>query len=123
MERTRSGALTAQLQALHGLVRQGLDILYDARDLAEFGELLHAGWELKRQFSDAVSNALIDEAYARARRAGAVGGKLLGAGGGGFLLLYAEPYNQAAVRAALAGMREVRFRFEHRGSHLAFYQP
>ena len=77
----------------------------------------------KRQLSDAVSNPLIDDAYDRARQAGAIGGKLLGAGGGGFLLLYVEPYNQEAVRQALSGMPEVPFHFESQGSRLIFYRP
>jgi D-glycero-alpha-D-manno-heptose-7-phosphate kinase len=123
IERTKSGMITEHLLRLHQLVQQAIDTLYSGDNLAEFGELLHQGWELKRQFSEAISTPLIDDAYHRARRAGAVGGKLLGAGGGGFLLLFVEPYNQARVRQALPDMREVYFRFESRGSHLIFYQP
>lgn len=122
MNRTTDGVLTPFLQQLHKLVGEATGVLTDGRPLAEFGELLHHGWELKRHFSDAVSNSLIDSAYARARAAGAIGGKLLGAGGGGFLLLYAEPNRQPAVRKALADLREVPFHFEREGSRILFYQ-
>lgn len=123
IERTKAGVITSRLSQLRELVKQGIDVLYSERDLAEFGELLHEGWQLKRQFSEAVSNSLIDDAYARARQAGAIGGKLLGAGGGGFILLYVEPDNQVAVRKALRDMRGINFQFENQGSRLIFYRP
>jgi D-glycero-alpha-D-manno-heptose-7-phosphate kinase len=123
MARTNSGAITDRLVELQALVGRAMNILASEEDLGAFGELLHRAWTLKRQFSDAVSNVTVDEAYERARQAGALGGKLLGAGGGGFLLLYAEPPEQPAVRAALAHMREVIFRFENHGSRLIFYRP
>ena len=66
---------------------------------------------------------MIDEAYESARKAGAVGGKLMGAGGGGFLLLYAEPYNHDDIRAALGDMKEVQLTFESQGKRLIFYLP
>jgi D-glycero-alpha-D-manno-heptose-7-phosphate kinase len=120
---TKTGKITPYLAQLQELVSRAIDLLSNGRDLASFGEMLHQGWLLKRQFSDTISNSFIDDAYERARRVGAIGGKLLGAGSGGFLLLYAEPYNQAAVRQALSGMREVKFQFENRGSQLIFYRP
>lgn len=123
IERTKAGTITEYLLQLGELVPQGIEVLCNGHDLSHFGELLHQAWTLKRRLSDTITNPLIDDAYERARRAGAVGGKLLGAGSGGFLLLYVEPYNQAAVRRALADMREVDFRFENRGSRLIFYQP
>lgn len=123
MARTQAGVVTDYLLELGKLVQQGIEVLTSGNDLAEFGELLHQGWSLKRQLSDAISNSFIDDAYDRARKAGAIGGKLLGAGGGGFLLLYVEPYNQAAVRQVLADMREVSFNFENQGSRLIFYRP
>jgi D-glycero-alpha-D-manno-heptose-7-phosphate kinase len=123
MARTKEGVVTDYLLELGKLVQHGIEVLTAGRDLAEFGELLHQGWSLKRQLSDAISNSLIDDAYERARKVGAIGGKLLGAGGGGFLLLYVEPYNQVAVRQALADMREVNFNFENQGSRLIFYRP
>jgi len=121
--RTKAGDLTPHLVQLHNLVSQGVDVLCNGRDLSAFGELLHEGWMLKRRLSNAISNPFIDNAYERARNAGAIGGKLMGAGSGGFLLLYVEPYNQASVRHALSDMREVHFNFENQGSRLVFYQP
>lgn len=123
MERTRGGAITPYLKQLGQLVPQGLEILSGSENLSEFGKLLHQGWSLKRRFSDAVSNDLIDNAYEKAIRAGATGGKLLGAGGGGFLLVYVEPLYQQAVRRALSGMKEVNFKFENQGSRLVYYRP
>ncbi len=123
IERTKSGAIKSNLDQLRALVKQGLDVLVSQTHLARFGDVLHQGWLLKRGLSDSVSNPLIEGAYERARQAGATGGKLLGAGGGGFLLLYVEPESQAAVRKALADMREVRFEFEDQGSRLLFYRP
>lgn len=80
------------------------------------GELLHAGWERKRRLASGVTNEAIDGLYGAARRAGAVGGKIAGAGGGGFLLLYCPPERQAAVRAALHGLVELEFHLEDEGS-------
>lgn len=121
MQRTTAGTVTSELDQMKTLVNQGLEILTDGHSLADFGELLHQGWNLKKSLSSAITNPLVDESYAAARKAGAVGGKLLGAGGGGFLLLYVEPYNQPRVRQVLAGMKEVRFAFEDLGSRVVFY--
>lgn len=81
------------------------------------GEYLHKGWELKRRL-DGVTNARVDGWYQKARSAGATGGKLLGAGGGGFMLFYAPRERHDAVRHALAGLREVPMRFESTGSRI-----
>jgi D-glycero-alpha-D-manno-heptose-7-phosphate kinase len=76
---------------------------------------------LKREMSNKISNAAIDEWYDRARHAGATGGKLLGAGGGGFLLFFAPPQNQAAVKQALADLRLIPFEFELEGSKIIYF--
>ncbi len=123
LARTEQGKLTSELQTLRALVDQGLQLLLSDRDLDQFGELLHQGWLLKRQFSASTSNQLVDESYAAARKAGAIGGKLLGAGAGGFLLLYVPTAAQHAVRTALASLREVPFQFENTGSQVIFYRP
>ncbi len=123
IERTETGDITPQLNQLQNLVRQGIEVLCNGHDLDAFGDLLHQAWMIKRELSETITNPFIDGAYDRARRAGAVGGKLLGAGNGGFLLLYVEPYNQPSVRKALADMREVHFHFENQGSRLIFYRP
>lgn len=89
-------------------------------DLVEFGALLHEGWELKRSLGFGISNPGVDEWYARARENGAMGGKLLGAGGGGFLLVMAPPHKHEAIRAALGRPRELPFHIDRRGSRVIF---
>lgn len=123
LERTRSGDAAKELDGLKALVREGVDIITQGRDLAEFGGLLHEGWLLKRALSGKVTTPWIDDLYTRARAVGAVGGKLLGAGGGGFLLLYVEPENHDRVRASLPELRRVEFAFENAGSTVIFYRP
>jgi D-glycero-alpha-D-manno-heptose-7-phosphate kinase len=92
------------------------DVLRDGERLDEFGELLHQGWMLKKALVDEISSSEIDGFYARARAAGAVGGKLLGAGGGGFLLLYVRQEDQERVREAIPELKEVPFGLEPEGS-------
>ena len=87
------------------------------------GEILHESWMLKRELASGISNQAIDDWYAAARAAGAVGGKILGAGGGGFLLLYVRRDRQAEVKAALKELRHIPFRFEREGSKIIFYNP
>ncbi len=118
--------MDAKAESLHrmrAMVDDGVSILCDGRDIRDFGELLHSAWVHKRGLSDQVSNGSIDALYERARQAGAVGGKLLGAGGGGFMLLFVAPERQAAVRAALHDLIYVPFQFENSGSHVIYYQP
>jgi len=86
----------------------------------EFGALLHRGWQLKKQLSSKVTSTEIDEIYEAAHRAGAIGGKIAGAGGGGFLLLYCHKESQDEVRRVLKGLRELPFRFEQDGSKVIF---
>jgi D-glycero-alpha-D-manno-heptose-7-phosphate kinase len=87
------------------------------------GEILHENWMLKRNLTNSISNAAIDGWYEAARKAGAVGGKILGAGGGGFLLLYVPEEQQAAVKLALGELRRIPFSFEREGSKIIFYNP
>ena len=84
------------------------------------GELLDESWQLKKQLASQISNGMIDEFYTAARRAGAIGGKITGAGGGGFLLLYCHHEKQDAVRAALGSLQELPFQLEHDGSKVIF---
>lgn len=88
--------------------------------LDAIGELLHEGWTLKKQLASQISNSEIDDLYAAARQAGALGGKIAGAGGGGFLLLYCPPEKRAAVRAALSLLQELPFQIEQDGSKVIF---
>lgn len=84
-----------------------------------FGEILHEGWRFKKELASNISNPMIDEYYRKALKAGAIGGKLLGAGGGGFLLFYCEPKHQNEVRKALH-LRELKFRFDSEGSKIIY---
>jgi len=123
LNRTQASEIDEELAGLKALVNQGINLLASSNNLVEFGALLHEGWMLKRQCSSKISNPFIDQLYERARADGAVGGKLLGAGGGGFLLLFVEPENQTRVRQALSELREVKFGFENSGSTIIFYRP
>lgn len=114
-----NGCLLPRLKAQ---VDEALDLLCSARDLAGFGELLDEGWRLKRGLSDRISTPAIDKIYETARAAGAVGGKLLGAGGGGFLLLFVEPEKRPTLRAALPELIEVPFAFENGGSQIIYHR-
>ena len=91
-----------------------------AGDVDSIGELLHESWQLKKQLARNISNGSLDDAYLAARGAGALGGKITGAGGGGFLLLYCPHGKQDAVRSALNGMQELPFRMEADGSKVIF---
>lgn len=97
-----------------------LRVLREGRSLSRFGEILHEGWEKKRTLVDGISNPEINDYYAAAQEAGAIGGKLLGAGGGGFLLFYVEPQNQERVRQALHKLAELPFLFEPQGSKVIY---
>lgn len=91
--------------------------------LDEFGKLLHLGWELKKQTGSNVSTHKLDEIYQKAINAGALGGKLLGAGGGGFFIFYVEPEKQKAVKATLSDLLFVPFNFENGGTRVIHYIP
>jgi D-glycero-alpha-D-manno-heptose-7-phosphate kinase len=89
-------------------------------DLADCGKLLDEGWQRKRQLTAGISNPLVDEAYARGLQHGALGGKLLGAGGGGFLLFVVRPEDRNRLRAGMAPLRELDFTFDAHGSSIIF---
>jgi D-glycero-alpha-D-manno-heptose-7-phosphate kinase len=112
-----------RLELIRETVEESVDILVSGRDLTEFGALLHEGWRIKRGLSPLVSNPQVDALYDRARKAGAVGGKLTGAGGGGFLLLFVAPDQQPAVLDELAELLHVPFAFESAGSEIVFNEP
>jgi D-glycero-alpha-D-manno-heptose-7-phosphate kinase len=107
LRRLRDMALAARVE----LERGNLDAL---------GEMLHANWELKRELAEGITNPAIDQMYERARAAGAIGGKITGAGGGGFLLLYCRPEQQPAVRAALGNPRQLAFDLDRVGTRVIF---
>ena len=113
------------MEALHRVKAMVADVRHSfvSGDLTAFGELLHENWMQKKRFAPGVTNPLIDESYAAARSLGAVGGKITGAGGGGFLLLYVERARQPAVRRALSHLLHVPFDLDHSGSQIIFSNP
>jgi len=113
---------TQELRRMQQMVDEAIHILQGEEDLAAFGRLLHEGWQVKRSLTSRISTPQIDAFYETACRAGAIGGKLLGAGGGGFLLLCVRPEEQGRVKEALRGVLHVPFRFERFGSRIIFYE-
>lgn len=111
---------TAALLKMRALVDAAERALCGPRPLSEFGRLLHESWLLKKTLSRGISNPPVDDAYAEARRAGALGGKLLGAGGGGFLLVFARPSAHAAVRKRLSRLQEIPLAMGTEGSRIVF---
>ncbi len=115
---------TAQLKEMCALVDEAEKILTDKNnDLNDFGRLLDHTWKLKRQTGSAVSTSNIDLLYDKGIKAGALGGKLLGAGGGGFLLFYVEPEYQKMLREAMSDLLYVPFEFENGGTRVIHYTP
>lgn len=114
----------AELKRIREMVDQAIAILADSNvDIEEFGKLLDQSWKYKRSLSDRVSTPEIDHIYEQAMCAGAIGGKILGAGGGGFMLLFAKPEKHAAIRERLKGLVHVSFDFDDSGSRVVLYQP
>ncbi len=122
-QKKKTGDNTPALLEMLQMVDRAENILLGNDDLREFGALLHESWMRKRSLSSGISNTQIDEAYSAARAAGAAGGKLLGAGGRGFLLLYAEPERHAAIREKLKALKEIPFGFCPEGSRIIFQTP
>jgi len=114
---------TKELTIMREMVDEALAIATGSDTLTKFGKLLHENWKLKRLLSDQVTNSVVDEAYEGAMRAGAIGGKLLGAGGGGFLLIFAKPEDHEAIRQQLESLLCVPFEFENQGSQIIVFQP
>jgi len=113
-----------RLKEMLVLVEEAEKVLTDKSiNLDEFGRLLDLTWKLKRQTGSRISTDLIDDLYKKAIEAGALGGKLLGAGSGGFLVFYVEPDKQKAVRAALNDLLYVPFAFENDGTRVIYYTP
>ena len=106
------------LRKLCDIARELRDVLTTGSDLNAFGRLLHTAWESKRSLEASISNPKIDEYYERALRAGALGGKLLGAGGGGFFLFFCEPHKHGSLREALSDLRELPFALDPQGSKI-----
>lgn len=113
-----------ELKLMRAMVDEAIAVLRDVREpIDSFGKLLDASWQYKRSLSDRVSTPEIDGIYQAAMDAGAIGGKILGAGGGGFLLIFAKPERHAAIRERLNKLIHVPFDFEDSGSRVVLYQP
>lgn len=112
----KSGPMN-ELSAMAARMRE---VLIQKEDLRELGELLHQSWLIKRDLSCKISSPALNDIYDRARKAGAAGGKILGAGGGGFFLFFVEESKRSAVRNALKDLREVPFEFEPQGSKILY---
>jgi D-glycero-alpha-D-manno-heptose-7-phosphate kinase len=115
---------TQELNNMLQLVNEAEAVVTNGnRELDEFGRLLHESWEIKRTLTQKISNSNIDEIYQAGLSAGALGGKLLGAGGGGFMLFYVPPERREALRSRLKKLLCVPFNFSNRGSHVVVYEP
>lgn len=112
---------SGELKNMHGMVEEAVKILcHPSQDISDFGRLLHESWQLKRGLSSKITNPIVDEVYSVARKNGAIGGKLLGAGGGGFMLFFAHPEKHLKLKEALSGFLHVPFRFENLGSQIIY---
>ena len=109
---------------MYGLVNEAEQVLTDnTNDLDDFGRLLDTSWKLKRKTGTSVSTNFIDNLYMRGMESGALGGKLLGAGGGGFLIFYVQPQKQDSVKKAMNDLMHIPFEFENGGTRVIYYGP
>jgi D-glycero-alpha-D-manno-heptose-7-phosphate kinase len=112
---------TAELTALNNMVGEAIKILNGNGPLDDFGKLLDESWKIKKTLSSQISNPHIDDIYTAAKEAGAIGGKLLGAGGGGFIIFFVKPELQPKVKEKLKNLLYVPIRFENLGSQIIYY--
>jgi len=112
---------TKELYTMQAMVDEGISILKNKNDIEDFGKLLHEAWKLKRGLASKISNTNIDNIYETGRQAGAIGGKLLGAGGGGFMIFFVRPEDQKKIRKKLKKFLHVPFNFENLGSQIIYY--
>ncbi|MGH9686773.1 MAG: kinase [Candidatus Acidiferrales bacterium] len=112
-----------ELSLMHQMVDEAEAIISGpSRPLTEFGQLLHESWQIKRTLTQKITNTCLDEIYAAGRGAGALGGKILGAGGGGFMLFFVPPNRRQALRQQLKNLLCVPFTFSNRGSHVVVHE-
>ena len=113
-----------ELETMFQMVGEAEDIVTNSkRSLDEFGYLLHECWQVKRTLTGSITNSNLDDIYEAGRSAGALGGKILGAGGGGFMLFFVPPERRKELRARLKNLLCVPFDFSNRGSHVVVYEP
>ena len=115
---TKNQTINADLVEIKNMVKRGLEILTLGENLDEFGRLLDEAWERKKLLSNSISSNFLDKIYVTAKSAGAIGGKLLGAGGGGFFVFYVDENKHEQVRKSLSTYAEVKFNFENHGSRI-----
>lgn len=123
IQNTENNTISDYLEAMYKMVYEAENIIMKKSEVEMvqcLGELLHEGWEIKKCLSSKITTNFIDEIYDKARIAGAYGGKLAGAGGGGFLVLLAHPEKHQAIRLALKDLMEVQFQFECEGSKIIY---
>lgn len=120
VQKATTGQKMDVLNRMRELCAEALRVLREGKSLGRFGEILHQSWQHKRSLVQTISNGVIDEHYDAALKAGALGGKLLGAGGGGFLLFYAEKQTHGRIRKALKDLQELPFLFEPQGSKVIY---
>lgn len=116
------GSITKQLKEMCDLVDEGVRILTGTGDINDFGRLLDHTWQLKKSLSNRISNNHIDEIYEKAKKAGAIGGKVLGAGGGGCVLMFVPPYKRSSVINSLSPLMHIPFEFETGGTRVVYYK-
>ena len=114
---------TVELKTMLEMVDEAIKILSGNYSLDDFGKLLNESWKIKRSLTSQITNSDIDEIYETGIKNGALGGKLLGAGGGGFILFFVKPEQQKKVREALKNLLYVPFNFENSGSQVIYYAP
>lgn len=119
-QKENTNARRDYLRGMRDFVPQLKSILESGKSLESFGSILHEGWQLKKQMASGVSNSKIDDWYGAAREAGATGGKILGAGGGGFLMILAPQSKQERIRQALGSLKQIPIAFEKWGSKIIF---
>lgn len=110
-----------ELVKMMDLTRSAFQVLASG-DIGGFGKMLHEGWMLKKSLSGGITTPLVDELYSKARSAGALGGKLIGAGGGGFMLFFCQPESRDKVQQALSGYLHVPFKLDRQGAQVVHYQ-
>ena len=113
-----------ELKEMHEMVEEAVNILNSNHNsFDDFGKLLHEGWKVKRGLTDKISTPYVDQIYETAKRAGASGGKLLGAGGGGFMIFFVKPELQPKFKEKLKKLLYVPVKFEYLGSQIVYYRP